>query len=173
MKLKFSIMIAAAAVFMFTACRKEEGTSHMKVRMKDAPGDYQQVNVEVLEVQVHHEGDGWVSLPTNQGIYDLLTLQDSVTAVLVDGSDIPSGDISQFRLILGDENTVMVDSVMHPLDTPSAQQSGLKINVHQTLEPNTVYEMLIDFDAAESIVERGNGTYSLKPVIKVVTFNPL
>ena len=55
------------------------------------------------------------------------------------------------------------------METPSAQQSGLKFNIHATLEPGVTYEMFIDFDAARSVVEKGNGAYSLKPTLKVFT----
>jgi hypothetical protein len=133
--------------------------------MKDAPGDFQQVNVEVLRVEVHHGASGWVMLPTNQGIYDLLTLQYNVTAVLVNQGTLPAGEIDQMRLILGSNNTVMVDSVYYPLATPGAQQSGLKINVNTDFAPDHTYELLIDFDARKSIVQQGSGNYSLKPVI--------
>jgi len=54
------------------------------------------------------------------------------------------------------------------LSTPSAQQSGLKLQVHTTLEPELAYDVLLDFDAAQSIVKAGNsGKYNLKPVIRV------
>jgi len=165
-----SFAILAVAL---TSCHKEtNGTSKMTVKMTDAPGDFQQVNVEVLEVRVHG-GNGWVTLPTNPGVYDLLTLQDSVTAVLVNQGQLPAGHIDQFRLILGANNTVMVDSLVFPLQTPSAQQSGLKINVNGDFAPNETYELLIDFDAGESVVLQGNGSYLLKPVIKLGGINQL
>ncbi len=156
-----------------SGCKKDEGESRMTVKMVDAPGDFQQVNVEVLKVQVNHSGAGWIDLPTNGGIYDLLTLQNDVSATLVDVGVLPSGHLNQFRLILGDDNTVMVDSVYYPLSTPSAQQSGLKINLNSDFEPNVYYQLLLDFDAANSIVTQGNGGYSLKPVIKVLSIQPL
>ena len=153
--------------FTIASCSKEQGMSNMTVKMTDAPGDFQQVNVEVLEVQVHHGDEGWISLPTNQGIYDLLTLQNDITAVIVGPNQLPAGRIDQFRLVLGSANTVMVDSLVYPLATPSAQQSGLKIKVNSDFLPNETYQLLIDFDAGQSIVEHGNGSYSLKPVIKL------
>lgn len=145
----------------------------MTVKMVDAPGDFQQVNVEVLQVQVNHSSQGWISLPTNAGVYDLLTLQNDVSATLVNVGTLPAGHLNQFRLILGDENNVMVDSLYFPLATPSAQQSGLKINLDTDFAPNSTYEVLLDFDANSSIVTQGNGSYSLKPVIKVLSINPL
>lgn len=168
--LKYILGVTLGIGFSFTACQKEKaGTSQMKIRMVDAPGDFQEVNVELLGVEIHTNTQGWVSLPTNQGVYDLLTLQDSVSAVLVNGGNFPSGQVSQLRLILGSNNYVVVDDTIHPLATPSAQQSGLKINLNYTFDPNEQYELLFDFDASQSIVTEGNGGYSLKPVIKVLS----
>jgi hypothetical protein len=67
----------------------------------------------------------------------------------------------------------MVDSVMHQLDTSSAENSGLKFDFKITFLKNKKYEIILDFDAASSIVEKGNGGYSLKPVIKVKTIKEL
>jgi len=154
--------------FIFAAgCSKDGRHTQLTVRMKDAPGDFQKVNVEVLRVEVHHAGSGWIALSTNQGIYDLLTLQYDVTTVLVNEGTLPAGEINQMRLILGSNNTVMVDSVYYPLKTPGAQQSGLKINVNTTFDADETYELLIDFDAQKSVIKQGNGDYSLKPVITV------
>jgi hypothetical protein len=61
--------------------------------------------------------------------------------------------------------------VTYPLNTPSAQQSGLKLQINQTLQPNVTYNFLIDFDVNHSIVvEAGNsGNYNLHPVLRVTT----
>lgn len=169
----FVVLVAVGMLGISTGCKKKEGESRMTVKMVDAPGDFQQVNVEVLQVQVNHSGQGWINLPTNAGVYDLLTLQNNVSATLVNTGTLPAGHLNQFRLILGDENNVMVDSLYFPLATPSAQQSGLKINLDADFAPNEQYELLLDFDANNSIVTQGNGSYSLKPVIKVLSINAL
>ena len=56
------------------------------------------------------------------------------------------------------------------LDTPSGQQSGLKMNVNLTVEPDKVADFVLDFDACKSVGHaRGNsGRYNLKPVIAVI-----
>jgi hypothetical protein len=87
---------------------------------------------------------------------------------LIASGSIQAGTITQIRLILGSNNSVKVNGVVYPLATPSAQQSGLKLQVNQTLVPGVAYMLLLDFDAQQSIVEQGNGQYSLKPVIRVV-----
>jgi hypothetical protein len=56
------------------------------------------------------------------------------------------------------------------LVTPSAVQSGIKL-IHQfDVGSGQRVDLLLDFDACKSIVTRSNGTYALKPVIKVIPF---
>jgi len=54
------------------------------------------------------------------------------------------------------------------LDTPSAVQSGIKMNADFTVEAGQRYDLVMDFDACKSIVTKGNGKYALKPVVKVI-----
>jgi hypothetical protein len=63
---------------------------------------------------------------------------------------------------------VVKNGVTYALNTPSAEESGLKLQVHQDLEAGVAYSVLLDFDANQSIVENGNGSYSLKPVIRTI-----
>jgi len=159
-----------AVLGLLFSCKKEDGGSTMtamEVKMTDAPGDYNQVNVDLQQVTIKMKNGGWINVQTNQGVYDLLKLQNGIdTTVVVDS--VPTGDIEQIRFILGPNNTIMVDSTLYPLATPSAMQSGLKLNLNKFLLPNFNNVILIDFDAHESIVEQGNGDYSLKPVLRTL-----
>lgn len=165
--------------FFVSSCSDSDaetgGTSRVKVNLTDNPGDYDEVNIEILDVKIKNSNgtdeDGWVSIGiANPGIYNLLDLTGGVIAPLSD-SEIPSGFLGQIRLILGDNNTVVKDGVTYTLNTPSAQQSGLKLQVNQTLEPNFTYDFLIDFDVNHSIVVEagGSGNYNLHPVLRVIT----
>lgn len=156
---------------------KNQETSRIMVKMVDAPGDYDEVNVEVLDIMIKGNSDsgdnGWISIgdKTQVGegkIYDLLKLTGGANIMLTD-SLVPSGNLGQIRLVLGDENTVVVDGESFGLTTPSAQQSGLKLQVNQTLTEGTTYEFILDFDVDKSIVTTGSSKYVLKPVIRVST----
>jgi hypothetical protein len=148
------------------------GTSRVRINMTDAPGDYDEVNIEVIGVRYKTTTDtgeeGWVDLDgVEPGVYNLLDLTGGVTAALAD-DQIPSGHLGQIRLILGDDNTVVKDGVTYPLNTPSAQQSGLKLKIDQELEPDVTYNFLVDFDVHNSVVMAGNsGNYNLHPVLRV------
>lgn len=150
-----------------------EGNSTISIKLMDAPGDYDHVYIDVVDVMVKvndasNDDSGWVSLnAVNTGIYDLLELTGGVNVLLVDDFEVLSGTLNQIRLILGDDNSVVIDGQSYPLNTPSAQQSGLKIQVNETLLPNIGYTFLLDFDVDESIVVAGNsGNINLKPVIR-------
>ncbi|MDX2430175.1 MAG: DUF4382 domain-containing protein [Bacteroides sp.] len=171
MKRSFSYFaMAILLATLFIGCSESEpegGEANVQFRLTDMPGEYQQVNIDVLSVEVKLN-DSAVSLSTNQGVYNLLEFVNGKDTLLVD-DQLPSGYISQVRLILGDNNTVMIDNVVYDLKTPSAQQSGLKLNVHEEIISGESYAYVIDFVVEKSIVETGNGKYLLKPVIKVYT----
>lgn len=137
------------------------------VRLTDAPGPYDAVYIDIQGVEVIGNNGATVNLATQTGIYDLLELSSGVETTL-SNDVLTSSKVNQVRLILGTQNSVVVDGVSYPLDTPSAQQSGLKLQVNQTLLANSQNSVLIDFDANKSIVVNGNGTYSLKPVLRTI-----
>jgi len=159
----FSLFVVLAV----WACTKDEDSTTLRIRMTDGPGDFQQVNVEVQEVRVKMAKDTakWLSLATNAGIYNLLDFQNGLDTLIATGT-VPTGVLKEVRLILGPKNTIMIDSVIRSLQTPSAEDSGLKIKVDKSLALS-LDSLTIDFDAEKSVVQNGNGTYSLKPVIKV------
>lgn len=139
----------------------------MRVKMTDAPGDYKEVNVDIKLVEIHHDGK-WTALPTNAGVYDLLKLRDSVTVPISDSVVLNRGKVTQMRLILGTNNTVVVDSVgTFPLTVPSAYNTGIKINVDTEITVDQHLEIVLDYDAEQSIHKNGNGEYIMEPVIKV------
>ncbi len=179
--LKFRIfLLASFSVLILASCSSSDSndgtqTSKVSVRMTDAPGDYDQVNVEVLDVKIKSNSetgeDGWVSIGNiKPGVYNLLDLTGGVNVLLAD-NEVPSGFLGQIRLILGDKNTVVKDGVTYPLKTPSAQQSGLKLKVNQTLTAGATYDFLLDFDVEHSVVVEagGSGNFNLHPVIRVST----
>lgn len=169
MKKLFIVTFIISAILF--SCKKDNlpmtGTTQLKFRLTDAPGPFDKVNINITGAEVIID-DKTISLDVKTGIYNLLDFVNGKDTLIVD-QRIPAGEISQFRLILGSENTVKTSTGTFDLKTPSAQQSGLKFNVHATFLEGVAYEYIIDFDAARSVVETGNHNYILKPVIKVFT----
>lgn len=157
---------------VWLGCSSDSPKSRLEVALTDSPGDYEEVNIDIQRVEVHraegNQNSGWVVLDINEGVYDILKLTNGLDTLL-GAVDLPSGRVSQIRLILGSNNTLKVAGEVKPLATPSGQQSGLKLNVQTDLTGGVTYRITLDFDAARSIVSKGNGEYSLKPVIRAVT----
>lgn len=152
-----------------SSCNKDKNSekAHLSVRMTDAPANYDAVVIDVQGLEITGSGGGTVLLSINAGVYNLLELSNGVNTLIATG-DLNAGAVSQIRLILGTNNTVKVAGVDYPLSTPSAMQSGLKLQVHQTFEAGVSYSILLDFDASQSIVSKGNNEYQLKPVIRTI-----
>lgn len=169
-KILFATIILSTVIF---SCKKNEsGPSRLTVMLTDDPAIYDSVDIDIQDIRVNasNEADkGWMSLPLNRkGIYNLLDFQNGLDTLL-SSTELPAGTISQIRLVLGENNSVVINGERYPLSTPSSQQSGLKLNVHAELFSGIEYKLWIDFDAGRSIVESGNGAYILKPVIRTYT----
>ncbi len=173
-KVLLTLIVIVAVGFIYSCSDDEQGNSKLSLRLTDSPADYEEVLIDVQEVMVNFvaEGEDQASWITLEGIepyvYNLLDLTNGVDVLLTE-EELPVGEISQIRLVLGEENQVKVDGEYYDIKTPSAQQSGLKLNVHAELKAGITYKLWIDFDAGRSIVEKGNGDYSLKPVIRTFT----
>ncbi|HKZ38788.1 MAG TPA: DUF4382 domain-containing protein [Chryseolinea sp.] len=166
------ILSLCCLVIVVTSCGEDEDKARIVVRLTDSPGDYEAVNVDIQDIQVNSNSngeDGWKSLANvNKGIYNLLELTNGTETVLT-SAEYPTGKIGQIRLVLGSNNSVTIDGASYTLETPSSQQSGLKLLLNADLTNGITYAILLDFDAALSIVKTGSGKYVLKPVIKVVS----
>lgn len=169
-------------LFIFSACNKDNeetenenpvvGTTDFNVSLKStvAKSTYDSILIDIQAISIHTSSDsaensGWFELETNVGIYDLLDYDAGNDTLIAFDSVLQTQTVSQIRLILGENNTIGVDGEIYDLETPSAQTSGLKIQVHAELEADKSYKILLDFDADNSIIETGNGKYKLKPVI--------
>lgn len=177
MKKNFSALLVALCLLGMAACNKDQetiGKATLQVRLTDAPGDYEAVYIDLQGIEINpsetsDETAGWVRLKNTQaGVYDLLKLTNGLDTLLA-SEVIPAGKIEQIRLILGNKNSVKVNGTTYTLKTPSSQQSGLKLKVNTTLQEGIIYTMLLDFDAAKSVVQTGSsGNYNLKPVIRTI-----
>lgn len=175
MKQALSMVIASLLFAIVISCDSENSNARLEVYLTDAPGDYEKVFVDIRSVAVHGSeedgGSGWKELTVEPGQYDLLELTNGLDTLL--GSiELPPGKISQIRLKLGSENTLVVGGKTHELKTPGGMQSGIKVLVNTVLTEGITYKIILDFDVARSVVEKGNGTYALKPVIRAIT-NPM
>lgn len=162
--------LAAFALAALAGCSSSSGRATMSVHLVDGPAvEYTELNLHVVEVEISN-GDGWLSLGAPDVTVNLLSLTGGVVETLVDGKSIPAGAYGQLRLVLGPGNTIRTaDGVLHDLEVPSGMQSGVKMNAHFDVQPNTTKDVFVDFDAHRSVFVHETGAsqkYILRPVVR-------
>lgn len=158
------------------SCKKDSnegsggsGYSKANMRITDGPASmYDAVYLNIKQIEVNSQGSWIVYTPKRQGFYDILKFNNGEDTLLGQ-FDIPSGRINQIRLILAEGSYVVVNGTKYSLNTPSAEESGIKLNIHESFMPGATYDIWIDFEVGRSIFKTGNGTYMMKPVIRAYT----
>ncbi len=184
--LSFMAILAVLASGCGNSNSNQSGTQQsgtLSVSITDAPATgFDAVHVTVSMVRVHQSStasdndSGWSDITlTPPRKINLLNLTNGVLDNLGQTS-LPAGHYTQLRLVLSmNTGTNIANSVVTsgttteiPLFTPSAVQSGIKLIHEFDVAPGQHVDLVLDFDALKSIVTRGNGSYALKPVIKVI-----
>lgn len=169
-------VLGAGAAALFLACGGDGGgTATINVRLVDGPiSGYSHIYLDIQKVEIGGEG-GWITLGEPKQVFDLLSLTGGVSATLVNGKTIPAGHYTQMRLVLGSDNTIVLDGeteTVAELTVPSGMQSGVKLLANFDVLPGTTRDVVIDFVAAHSVqvVQTGaSAKYILRPTIHVVT----
>ena len=174
------------------------GQGRIALRLTDAPfplDSVESIDVFVVRVEAKTEptteaeaalsvqgneaaSDGWIVLATPNASFDLMDLQDGVSASLGETA-VAAGSYRSLRLVLDTDqssvtlkNSVTLTGTSSPsILFPSAGQSGIKVlfDTPIVVEEGQTTEVLIDFDAEQSFVLRGNTILQngllFKPVI--------
>jgi hypothetical protein len=154
----------------------------INVSLTDAPAcGLDAVNVTVSKVRVNKSGTasdtdgGWTDITLSPAKkINLLNLTNGTLETLGQAT-LEAGHYTQIRLVLdanasGSANTVVPSgkTAEVALETPSAVQSGIKLVGEFDVAAGQKSDIVLDFDACKSVLTKGNGKYSLKPVIKMV-----
>lgn len=171
------LVVLLTALGTVVSCKKDSkdstsGTTKVQVRMTDAPGNFEKINLSVKEIILISGGKPYV-MTSNVSTFNILDYRigGAKPDILVASGEMPSGEVTEVRLVLNDGSTIVHNGIQKALQTPSGQSSGFKVklNSNLTLVPDATYSLLLDFDAAKSIVSLGNGNYLLKPVVRGIT----
>jgi hypothetical protein len=136
------------------------------------------IDIQKLELKLEDDtlnGDGWVSLSINPGVYNILRLRNGLDTLFGTGT-IPNGRVKKVRLILGDNNSVMLNGQTFELkihDNRNEVVADLD-NSNFEITPDGQLLFWIDFDAAKSIRidnsgHGNNNGYELEPHINIFT----
>jgi hypothetical protein len=146
-------------------------TSQQDVRkLPETNALYKAVNIDLQRVEVSQDADdntsNWTALTDVQpGSRNLLTTGLTASPLLIT-SEFRPGTVKQIRLVLGTNSTITLSNGrVVELETPSGETSGLKVKIKESINSASRYAVLVTIDPYWQVVARGNGTYSLKPVL--------
>lgn len=198
MKSKIWVQIFSISLMFLTACggggesgssgSSSGSTGTINVNLTDASTtDYKAIYITVQQLAVHKDdGGGWEVISSPNKTYNLLELVNGVREELALAT-LATGHYTQMRLILSNtpDDSINILSKKHPygnyfidnsdqnveveLKVPSGFQTGIKIVKGFEINENETTEIILDFDAARSIVKAGSsGKWLLKPTVKVM-----
>ena len=182
-------VMASLLVVLIGGCGGDSGSTAsapgtLGMSLTDSPAcGFDEVNVTVRRVRVHKSSSasdtdaGWTDVTLNPARkINLLNLTNGVLDNLGQ-TPLAAGHYTQLRLVLDPNNgaglansVVPVGGIETALVTPSAVQSGIKLVHGFDVPSGGRVDLVLDFDACKSVVVRSNGTFALKPVIKVIPF---
>ena len=154
---------------------------------------YSEVNITISRIKVHLAGEDegeWIWVLGEESNNDFTIIEEELTdkSILLSGVELTQGKYTQIRLFIDkvviieagssevDEKSdsevnkeVIVEPTSINVKIPSNLQTGLKLIHPFEIIENGATKLIIDFDADKSIIKTDDGSYKLKPVIKVVT----
>jgi hypothetical protein len=177
----------------------EPGQGRIALRLTDAPfplDSVESIDVFVVRIEAKAEAtteadaqasvqgeaasnDGWIVLATPNASFNLMDLQNGVSVSLGD-AEVAAGSYRSIRLILDTNQssvTLITGLTLTGTSTPSilfpsAGQTGIKVHFDTPIvvDDGATTDVLLDFDAGESFVVRGNTILQngllFKPVIR-------
>ena len=143
-------------------------TSRVRLHLTDAPGpDIESAMVWISRAYLIAGSDsgsdstGRVIVTDEPQEYDLLELQDGITALLGD-AEVPAAEYSQLRLVVDSARLTLADgftfadgSTTRSLKVPSGGQSGIKVSFPGKLDLTEDVDVVVDFDVAQNFVFQG------------------
>lgn len=169
-------IVTLISLWVLAGCGGGGKSSGVQLYLADDPLDAKAVNVTISRIDVSKSGDDWITIrdfsshPVTINLLDYRYDGNTATpdSYLLADSPLGAGHYTQIRLILRSIEIVDNSDVTHDCLMSSQDQTGLKLIGEFDVAEGTKTAVLIDFDAAKSIVEMGNGTYRLQPTVRVV-----
>ncbi len=144
-------------------------TGDFRIKLVDAPGAFDQVNIVVRRISVHRASAGpsfgWTVISEDVATYDLMQLRNGISATIVSAT-LPSGAYDGIKVLFGPSN-VMEDGFERTVEVPAAIDAGALIEVDFVVEEGALIGLTFDMDLSRSIRKNAEGRYELRPVIRV------
>jgi len=168
MKHKPLIFFMMLLLLIMFGCEKgvdNSDTGILSIKLMDTPfpidlvleANVKIIKVEVRKAQSESEGDPFLILSEKDSVFNLLELQNGITAELVE-IEVPVGEYDLVRLYVDSAGIELKDQTEYDLKVPSGPQTGIKIFIDPpiTVVGGLTSELVLDFDVSQSFVVQGN-----------------
>lgn len=144
------------------------------IKLTDSPANYAALYVEVLEVALYGEEQGWITVSNQSQYINVLALTNGTELELA--QIFASEDIyTRMMIRFGHQNNIYFygDRIDENRVETISKTLGWKGNhdiyipIYQEIPGDNASEIILDFNVAESINKEGND-YTLAPVVKVM-----
>ena len=187
------VSLVAVACNKSTSVENGPGIQQVNFMLTDGPGSYDNVFIDIKSLQIvidtaregsrkrdtcnwdhigsHREsrrdsGLVWTTIPVKAGVYDILKFRNGLDTLFA-SANVPKGSVRLVRIEFGTNNSVVKDSVTHPLNlSPNLPNFiVIKLKGHEFEEfASRRHRLWLDFDVSRSIIE-ANGRFYLIPVM--------
>ncbi len=179
------LVFALVSAVGFMGCDEEPGDGRVHLVLGDAPYPIKliesaEVTIEAIAVHISGDGEGWEYLPFETTTFDLLDLQNGVTAELTE-AEVPAGELDEVRLVISSGVITLTDGRVMDLKVPSGASSGLKIKIRPsiTILADRTADILLDMDIGRSFlpipasVQHASeiDRFHFKPVVRAANLN--
>jgi hypothetical protein len=178
------LSICAIIVTALTGCGGGGGSSssHLQLFITDAPIDAEAINVKLTSIEVHSDAGGWVTVKQFADTDPAINLLDyqakndfdndpaTVANLLLLDAPLTPGHYTMVRLHVSSVEVVKGGQT-YPVDMNNLDQTGIKLNHEFDVAQGQACALLLDFNGKQSIIELGNGSYKMQPVIAMVPKN--
>lgn len=187
------VSLVAVACNKSTSVENGPGIQQVNFMLTDGPGSYDNVFVDIKSLQIvidtaregsrkrdtcnwDHIGSNresrkdsglvWTTIPIKAGVYDILKFRNGLDTLFA-SANVPKGSVRLVRIEFGTNNSLVKDSVTHPLNlSPNLPNFiVIKLKGHEFEEfASRRHRLWLDFDVRRSIIE-ANGRFYLVPVM--------
>ena len=187
------VLLVAVACNKSTSVENGPGIQQVNFMLTDGPGSYDNVFIDIKSLQIvidtaregsrkrdtcnwDHIGSNresrkdsglvWTTIPIKAGVYDILKFRNGLDTLFA-SANVPKGSVRLVRIEFGVNNSVVKDSVTHPLNlSPNLPNFiVIKLKGHEFEEfASRRHRLWLDFDVSRSIIEV-NGRFYLIPVM--------
>ncbi|APY08284.1 hypothetical protein BWZ20_08220 [Winogradskyella sp. J14-2] len=145
-----------------SSCTKDDVEDNSKstqitVNLKSSSQSQGKVYFDIQDIQIRIEENpnstsSWKSLNTiNQGVFNVSDLKVDNTLLLVDDFEFEATYVYEIRLVLGDNNFMDINNVLHSLDVETLGNATPSNLIEMQLHSKRRYDIVIDIDLDKSI----------------------